>query len=169
MLGVSRMPVREAIQILTEEGLLKKSPHKSAVVSEVSDNYINDHYEVRILLECKALEKAIKNSENADELKKINKEYKNAILNDDMDKAKTLNENFHITIWELANNKKLKNLLLQLWNGLSHISISDNIPFEEHQEIIDAFSNKDIEKAKKAMEKHLINSMNNLLQDIKLN
>lgn len=162
------MPVREAIQILTDEGLLKRYPHKSAVVSEVSDDYIKEHFEVRILLECKALEKAIKNSENAEELKEINEEYKNAILNNDMKKAKTLNENFHITIWDLADNKKLKNLLSQLWNGLSHISIRDNIPFEEHQNIIDAFANKDIEKAKKAMEKHLLNSMNNILQDVQL-
>ena len=50
-LGVSRVPVREALNQLEAEGLVKMEVHKGAVVSGVSIEALNEMYELRALLE----------------------------------------------------------------------------------------------------------------------
>ena len=54
-LGVSRMPVREALQILSNEGLVNVRPNKVATVNDVSEKFIRDHFSVRALLEKEAI------------------------------------------------------------------------------------------------------------------
>jgi DNA-binding GntR family transcriptional regulator len=164
MLGVSRMPVREAIRILTDEGLLKTFPNKSAVVSNVPENYIKEHFEVRILLECEAVARAVSNLEDLSEIVSLNEEYKDALNDNDIEQARLLNEAFHILIWDAAQNLRLKSFLTQLWNGLSFMSGGMRYTYEEHEAIIDAFRKKDPEQAKNAMKIHLEHSMNNILK-----
>lgn len=50
-LGVSRVPVREALNQLEAEGLVKVEAHKGAVVSGVSIEALSEMYELRALLE----------------------------------------------------------------------------------------------------------------------
>ena len=50
-LGVSRVPIREAITRLTGEGLLTKVPHKGAYVAELSIEEVQETFEIRIRLE----------------------------------------------------------------------------------------------------------------------
>src|SRR5690554_2046662 len=79
MLGVSRMPVREAISILANDGLLKTFPNKSAIVAEIPDNYIKEHFQVRILLEGEATALACNNFENLEEIIDIHEQHNKAI------------------------------------------------------------------------------------------
>ncbi len=57
-MGLSRTPVREAINRLHSEGLLEQVPHAGAFVRKLSRRELNDLYEVRALLEGYAAEKA---------------------------------------------------------------------------------------------------------------
>lgn len=50
-LGVSRMPVREAIRQLAAEGLVQLFPHRGAFVSSLDPDEIRELYEVRAVLE----------------------------------------------------------------------------------------------------------------------
>jgi DNA-binding transcriptional regulator YhcF (GntR family) len=50
-LGVSRVPVREAITRLVGEGLLTKVPHKGAYVAELSIEEVQETFEIRLRLE----------------------------------------------------------------------------------------------------------------------
>ena len=50
-LGVSRTPVREALMQLELEGLVKNIPNKGAVVVGVSEQDVEDIYEIRIRIE----------------------------------------------------------------------------------------------------------------------
>lgn len=50
-LGVSRIPVREALFQLEAEGLLQMVPHKGAVVTELSPEEVNDIFDLRVMLE----------------------------------------------------------------------------------------------------------------------
>jgi DNA-binding GntR family transcriptional regulator len=49
--GVSRVPVREAIQILMGEGLVVPTPSRGAAVAELTDEFAEELVEVRALLE----------------------------------------------------------------------------------------------------------------------
>src|SRR5690606_20033929 len=50
-LGVSRLPIREAIRQLEYEGLLESVPHKGAVVATVSERDIRELFSLRDALE----------------------------------------------------------------------------------------------------------------------
>src|SRR6478752_835984 len=61
-LGVSRIPVREALRQLEAEGLVTFSPHRGAVVSTLSLEEIEELFELRADIECELLRRAIPNT-----------------------------------------------------------------------------------------------------------
>ncbi|MEM7735292.1 MAG: GntR family transcriptional regulator [Deinococcota bacterium] len=61
LLGVSRTPVREAIRQLETEGLITTLPYKGAVVTRVSEEELEDIYQIRIALEARATRLACHN------------------------------------------------------------------------------------------------------------
>src|SRR3954453_8371035 len=58
-LGVSRIPVREALRQLEAEGLVTFSPHRGAVVSTLSLDEIEELFQLRADIECDLLQRAI--------------------------------------------------------------------------------------------------------------
>src|SRR6478672_6534621 len=58
-LGVSRIPVREALRQLEAEGLVTFNPHRGAVVSSMSLDEIAELFELRAEIECDLLRRAI--------------------------------------------------------------------------------------------------------------
>ncbi|MDR7541769.1 MAG: GntR family transcriptional regulator, partial [Armatimonadota bacterium] len=54
-LGVSHIPVREALRQLEAEGLVRLRPYRGFEVSELSPEEVEELYEIRIPLECQAL------------------------------------------------------------------------------------------------------------------
>ena len=60
-LGVSRIPVREALRQLEVEGLVTFSPHVGAIVSTLSLADITELFELRALLEAELLKRALPN------------------------------------------------------------------------------------------------------------
>lgn len=66
--GISRTPVREAIRLLTEEGLLYQIPSSGTYVATVDRHHLTDAYEVRMAIECFTLDRAMKNLTRASRL-----------------------------------------------------------------------------------------------------
>lgn len=58
-LGVSRGPVREALGILRDEGLVTIAPRRGAIVTGLTAQDIDDLYDLRIVLECHAIRRAV--------------------------------------------------------------------------------------------------------------
>ena len=65
LLGVSRMPVRDALQVLHSEGLVILRPNRGAVVASLTTNDIVDHFEMRAVLEGLAARVACKKPSDA--------------------------------------------------------------------------------------------------------
>ena len=57
--GVSRMPIREALRQLEAEGLVDFFPHRGTVVAAIEPTDILEIFEIRALLECHAMAKAV--------------------------------------------------------------------------------------------------------------
>src|SRR5439155_25644681 len=64
--NVSKIPVREALRRLETEGLVEFRPRRGAIVADVKDSNILEFLDIRIALECRALELAIPNMIDSD-------------------------------------------------------------------------------------------------------
>lgn len=169
-LGVSRTPVREAFQALATEGLIELRMNKGAVVRPIDEKFIIDHYDMRILLEseaaCRAAEKGMDVSQL---LARVYHMEENLHILDRQDYI-NLNQQIHTSIWKAADNQKLYDFLMGLWNGPSIGELnSAKEHFEkstqEHIRILQAIKRKDALGAKKIMERHISRSMDNILKN----
>lgn len=170
-LDVSRMPVREAFQVLEREGLLVTNPNRRVVVKGLTKEDIKDHYEIRAMLEGEAAARASKSDLYYDELVEIQQAIEKAIENNDVGSYTVANEHFHRTVWRASESERLQTLLDQIWNGLPP-HLAEVLPIQmdkalvEHKEVIQAVSEKNERKARKAMENHITRSMEDFLATI---
>jgi DNA-binding GntR family transcriptional regulator len=172
--GMSRTPVREAFQILANEGLLELRQNRCAIVKGISEEAIKDHYEMRILLETEALRRACEhmNGETLKAIQNVNKQGQHSEQAGDTEAYNLANQAFHMTIWEAADSEKLKSFLALLWNGLSMNRLVTaqeyaGISLADHNKIVEQLTTKDYAGACETMRQHIIYSMNSTLSNFK--
>jgi DNA-binding GntR family transcriptional regulator len=112
-LGVSRAPLREALGLLAEEGLVEKIPYKGAFVAEVSSESIAEIASLRKRLEPYAIELALPRLKGTARIKVTRALEDMAIGADNNNFAATIDAHmaFHRAFYELCGHK----LLLDLW------------------------------------------------------
>ena len=164
MLGISATPVREAYQMLSQEGLIKLRPNKGAIVIGMNEKWVRDHFGVRAVLEAEAISS----------IELIVTKSGNLIENGDYSSYADLNQAFHLAIWNLCGNDKLRTMVSNLWNGLSlgaRVSVEDyaRISITEHIEIFHRIEAKDGEGAYKLMHRHIDRSMESMLTHLSEN
>ncbi|MBQ7154872.1 MAG: GntR family transcriptional regulator [Synergistaceae bacterium] len=169
-LGVSRTPVREAFQTLAEEGFITLRMNKGAVVNKIGRKFVQDSFEMRILLESEAACRACVNRMVIEDLMPraiLQRDFAGMVSREDYEK---LNGDIHMRIWNSADNDRLKHYLLELWNGPSTGQSVDESSAHyrastlEHIEILEAIRDNEPDKARDAMRRHITRSMNNILQ-----
>ncbi|MCH3951350.1 MAG: GntR family transcriptional regulator [Acidaminococcus sp.] len=171
-MGVSSMPVREALQMLASQGLVLLRPNKGAVVLGMTEKNIRDHYAVRALLESEAAALAARPGTDISGIEQVYAEMKQILAEKRFPEYKRYNESFHMAIWEAADNPKLEQLLAGMWNGLSlGYLVSEQeyamVSSREHEGIMEAIREHNSEKARKLMKAHMVRSMNDLLTNYK--
>jgi len=159
--GVSKIPVREALRRLEVEGLVEFRPRKGAVVRLVSDTEILDTLDIRIALECRALELAIPNMVDADFslAHDLHEEYS---AEPERERWSELNLRFHHCILEPCGNRKLLSLIYdieQRMGTLMRLRVTEasglERPLAEHAEILAACERRDISNAVLALRSHI--------------
>lgn len=168
-LGVSRTPVREAFQSLAAEGLLELRMNRGAIVTGVDEKFIRDHFEVRALLESEALAGAIRNWPPLKALEAIQAWAEENLDTMTAEQYSDYNQRFHMTIWDADGNKRLKALLLSLWNGPSagkagRDTAHEQISIREHRQMLECIRRGDVQGGREAMEQHIKRSMENILR-----
>ena len=167
-LGVSVTPVREAFQILARDGLIELKQNKGAVVLGINETTIREHYQVRAALEGAACALCVLNHGNLDEVENCYHAAQEALERQDAGSYSNFNQSFHYEIWSAAGNEKLKQMVSQLWNGLSMGLKTTEEEYarksqSEHKEILEALKSGDPEQARKVMERHILRSMEDVL------
>lgn len=117
-LGISVMPVREAIKRLEEVGLVETQPYKGAVVKEVTQEELLQIYAVRRLLEVEAARAGASLMRKVDiaRLKSLYKKLVKAIERDDVVEYLDLDEEMLTEIYSASGNKVLVETIRSLWD-----------------------------------------------------
>jgi len=166
-LGISRGPLREAIQRLVSEGLLTVISHRGAFVRTFTRQEIVDLYELRTALELHAVRLLCRRAADAD-LADLE-----AVLSAAQEKVAETTEtayppelDFHLQIVVLTNNQALLSAALETQRLLSLArTMSASKPTRaraavvEHEELVAALKDRDQERAVRRMEEHLQHSM----------
>jgi DNA-binding GntR family transcriptional regulator len=166
-LGVSKMPIREAVQLLATEGLLTILPNRAPVVNIISDDFISDHFEIRSLLEQEGIARACKRGTDCQKLREFHRKAQEAIFSEDYAAFNDYNGRIHQAIWRLSGNLKLEQLLSQMWHTM-HIDVSarENAlnSNREHGEMIDCIERRDPDAARAIMNRHVTYSCEKIIR-----
>lgn len=118
-LGVSRNPVREALQTLAHEGFVEIEPRRGARVMVLSDDRAAQLFEVREALEglVAGLAAVRRTDHQLSEIKAVVEAGRTCLVTDDVAPLPSLNTRFHRLLVESADN----DLLAELSDALTHV------------------------------------------------
>ncbi|MFC7684478.1 GntR family transcriptional regulator [Ureibacillus sp. GCM10028918] len=163
-IGVSRTPIREAIRRLEQEGLIKNKHIYNPTVEDLK--YL---YEMRILLESFAAEKAAKSM-----TPEMMKELRNTIKESRSARSESIynaTQRFHDIIVNECHNPSMITILEKARTIFYLFSLKFDIYkrpllIDEHEEIYSAIKDRNEQLAGELMAKHLYNDMNFTLAEI---
>lgn len=160
-LGVSRQPVREALQRLSTEGWVDLRPAQGAFVHEPTEEEADQLLTVRTLLEAEAarLAAARAGGEAIAALEELCAQGERAVAADDVDAAVRANARLHAKIMELAGNTVLAELAAQVdrrvrWYYTPVARQRGRQSWVEHRELIAAIADGDGQAATAIMRAH---------------
>ena len=165
-LGVSRMPIREALKSLEKMGLAESIPYVGVRLVSLAQEDVLQIYLMRQLLEPLAAGEACKKitEEQIHELEEIHKEYVPIVEADEIDAKKLYlqNRKFHFAIYSISEMDRVCAMIESLWDTLSFFKLiygrdvikntngAKNM-IAEHQGYIDALKDRDAERLKKSL------------------
>ena len=179
-LDVSQMPVRQAIDRLSEEGFVDIRPRSGTFVAQADERDVAETFDLRRALDGLAAESAVLHVSDQDitELGEYIRQMDNfaALGSDGMAAHDRLNWEFHLLIVRLSDNEKLYEMYKQLNAHLQiasvHVSSRDwaaRVPRAqaEHREIVDALENRSADALADVLARHVERGKASLLSDIR--
>ncbi len=161
-LGVSRNPVREALRVLEAEGFVSMIPRRGAVVATLTQEEVNDIFEVRRALEALAARLAARRATPTQlkSLRKVLADADLAVTNGDAARITQLNSRFHEMVLDLAGNGYLKDVMLPLrgrtqWIFSLTAGARGRHSLREHGELVEAIVDGDEDRAGRLAEAHI--------------
>lgn len=161
--SVSRIPVREALQQLQEQGLVMNHPRRGMFVNTLSDEECQKINGLRIILEAEALKlcRARLTAACEKKLSELVKKMERWKVGSEIDAA-ALDLEFHRTIWSNSGNEYLEKTLNSLvpvlfaHQALEYIT-HDHLrwPLKHHRALLQVVQGKSKQTPEQAMVTHL--------------
>jgi DNA-binding GntR family transcriptional regulator len=166
LLGVSRMPARDALMALEQQGLVTSKPGGRYVI-QLSPVEVRQLYQVRLVLEKLAVSSVIEqfNESSATALQDGFTALANAIRDNDSERYIASDLAMHELIWELAGNPYLYQMLHSIVGPIFLVIASQTRVNEDWQEtfalhhtLLEAMLARDTPLALKVMGDHMRHS-----------
>lgn len=174
-LGMGRTPIREALNLLSKDGIIQLIPHKGAVLKPVSFQNLIHIYQIRELLDPLAAQQAVGRI-NIRQLQDIEEKYLH-IEDNDPDAGQHFSRELHSLIYRSAINPYLSEIfesldarmqvclhsLWQLWARANDRKLMKQRN-REHLAIIRALQRKDAKRTAQISRNHIFQAMEDLLR-----
>ncbi|RZQ60626.1 GntR family transcriptional regulator [Amycolatopsis suaedae] len=171
-LGVSKTPVREALKVLSNSGLVTFSPYKGASVCVVDAAMARDVFDLRLMLEPEAVRRSVQRGDPAvvDEAAEALKAAQAALPDRDHAELSLLNRTFHRALYAGCGNPLLIDILDQLRDRSALISIvgwdanpSWRKEWNEHKAVLAAARKGDADGAAELLRRHIADFLERIL------
>lgn len=181
-LGVSQMPVREALKELAAEGLIEHVPYRGARVVVFSIDDILDLYSHRAFLESRAafIAAEIITPNELLVIKDLQVDVEKNGAPESVSKYRELNRKLHQHIYAASKHDYLIRTLNQMWASFPTMLIAnfaataiqplperDPVDVAEHRAIIYALESHDAPGAEQAMKNHILVTADHLVSFLK--
>jgi len=163
-LSISRTPLREALKVLTAEGLLRHEPRRGCFVNEVTERDLDEIFPVIALLEGRCAYEAARNASDAElhELDALHERLERHAKARRINDYYATNHIIHEAIIQLADNKWLAQVIGDLRKILKLARLQQlhapgrlDQSLSEHLAVFAALKARDSEGADAAMRTHL--------------
>lgn len=163
-LAISRTPLREALKVLSAEGLIRHEPRRGSFVNEVTEQDLDDIFPVIALLEGRCAFEAAQQATDADieALESLHTQLQDSAAQGRIPDYYAANYAIHEAIIAIADNKWLAQVISDLRKILKLARLQQlNAPgrlaqsLAEHMVIFAALKARDAEGADAAMRTHL--------------
>ncbi|WP_029041703.1 GntR family transcriptional regulator [Cucumibacter marinus] len=171
--NTSRIPVREAITRLEQQGLVTQQRYKGAVVAAMEPDDVGEIFDFRALVEGEVIAQAVPKM-RPETLKKARKYCESFSESDDPMDWGTLNRDFHFTLYR---DSSLEFHLSIVSNTLDRIDrylraqlvLSNGMPRAntEHFAILEACEAGDAQKAAELTRAHILGAKSSLIEHLK--
>lgn len=162
-LGVSRVPIREALRLLAAEGLVELQPRRGASVAAISPEVAREMVEVRALLEGLNARLAARrhDPEVVAELREVLRRGKAAAVSGTVEELVELNSAYHDLLAQAGRNSILWDLMRSLRERTSLVFAANSKEraredWEEHSSILAAVIGSDEELASLLATRHVL-------------
>lgn len=161
-LGVSRIPIREALRVLAAEGLVDVQPRRGASVADISPAAARDLVEVRATLEGLNARLAARHHDAAivEDLRRVLSEGNRAARGKNVDDLVRLNGEFHDKLAEAGRNSILWDIMRTLRERTSLVFAANTArraqqDWDEHSKILAAVIAGDEDRASMLATRHV--------------
>jgi len=172
-LGISPVPVREALQVLASEGLAVHTPRRGMAVSALTPEGVANAYDVMGVLEGLVARQAAGRLQPADltDLHTLRERMEAATQTGDHDALLRLDREFHGRLCDVAGNARAMEFLRNLWNYTyrvrrvyprSEARLRQTV--EEHRALLGAIEAGDAEAGERLAREHIDGARDDLLK-----
>jgi DNA-binding GntR family transcriptional regulator len=118
-LGVSRVPVREALKMLEGEGQVSYAPHRGYFVTELDAAELMEVYQIRDILEAEAVTRALPHlgDDDYERMQEAVDDMEAAEGEGDIVALTAANRRFHFALMEPCGMPRLLRIIRQLWDS----------------------------------------------------
>lgn len=169
-LGVSRMPIREALSNLEKKGLAKSVPYAGTSLVVLTKEDVRQIYIARTALEPVAARYACEKitDEEIESLRNIHRDYQRIVRKEELDAIEVYQQNrlYHFTIYKISGLTKVCSMIESLWDNLSFFKLiygqkllnseeSREYMIKEHGSYLTALEDRDSDRIAMLLERNL--------------
>ncbi|WP_198389283.1 GntR family transcriptional regulator [Roseovarius faecimaris] len=171
--GVSRIPVRDALALLSAEGVITAAPNRTATVLKLSAEQVEEIYHMRMLLEGDLIARAVPEM-GAEELAAVDEALKRSSREAGQPGWAAGDDMFHAALYAPARRPRQAAMIEDLRRiarvqiaSYGHLATKTPRWVSEHEEIVQACHAKDAREAQRLLRKHLRGARNHLMRAIR--